>query len=187
MAAAVRVGQEAASTDVVVVLVPDSGRGYLSRVFNDDWMADFGFLRTCDLCVAAVLDRAERVAASAHLREPRQLGARSGRAHAQARLLPGPGDQERAAVRGGGGAGRGRRARAHGCRLPRPGRARPPGRRRHGKEACRPWASVSPSTSSCASSTRLPPFSSSREAVRVAVLTRTDVLTFLSPGEDLGG
>ena len=56
VAAAVRVAQEAASTDVVVVLVPDSGRGYLSRVFNDDWMADFGFLRTCDLCVAAVLD-----------------------------------------------------------------------------------------------------------------------------------
>jgi len=30
--------------DLVVVLVPDSGRGYLSKVFNDDWMASFGFL-----------------------------------------------------------------------------------------------------------------------------------------------
>lgn len=56
VAAAVRVAHEAANDDVVVVLVPDSGRGYLSRVFNDDWMADYGFLRTCDLCVAAVLD-----------------------------------------------------------------------------------------------------------------------------------
>ena len=56
VAAAVRVADEAAKDDIVVVLVPDSGRGYLSRVFNDEWMADFGFVRTCDLCVAAVLD-----------------------------------------------------------------------------------------------------------------------------------
>jgi cystathionine beta-synthase len=56
VAAAVRVAHEAGKDDLVVVLVPDSGRGYLSRVFNDDWMADYGFLRTCELCVAAVLD-----------------------------------------------------------------------------------------------------------------------------------
>jgi len=30
--------------DVVVVILPDSGRGYLSKIFNDDWMADYGFL-----------------------------------------------------------------------------------------------------------------------------------------------
>ena len=30
--------------DVVVVLLPDSGKGYLSKIFNDDWMADYGFL-----------------------------------------------------------------------------------------------------------------------------------------------
>jgi len=30
--------------DVVVVLLPDSGRGYLSKIFNDEWMADYGFL-----------------------------------------------------------------------------------------------------------------------------------------------
>jgi len=28
-----------------VVLIPDSGRGYLSKIFNDEWMSDFGFLR----------------------------------------------------------------------------------------------------------------------------------------------
>lgn len=28
---------------LVVVIVPDSGRGYLSKVFNDDWMQDHGF------------------------------------------------------------------------------------------------------------------------------------------------
>jgi len=28
---------------VVVVLLPDSGRGYLTKVFNDDWLATYGF------------------------------------------------------------------------------------------------------------------------------------------------
>ena len=28
----------------MVVLLPDSGRGYLSKIFDDEWMADFGFL-----------------------------------------------------------------------------------------------------------------------------------------------
>ena len=27
-----------------MVLLPDGGRGYLSKVFNDKWMADYGFL-----------------------------------------------------------------------------------------------------------------------------------------------
>jgi cystathionine beta-synthase len=42
--AALRVAAELGPDDVVVVLLPDSGRGYLSKIFNDDWMADFGFL-----------------------------------------------------------------------------------------------------------------------------------------------
>jgi cystathionine beta-synthase len=29
---------------VVVVLLPDSGRGYLTKVFNDEWLARYGFL-----------------------------------------------------------------------------------------------------------------------------------------------
>ncbi|MFZ2501226.1 MAG: cystathionine beta-synthase [Nocardioides sp.] len=28
---------------VIVVLLPDSGRGYLTKVFNDDWLAAYGF------------------------------------------------------------------------------------------------------------------------------------------------
>jgi cystathionine beta-synthase len=28
----------------------------LSRIFDDEWMANFGFLRECDECVGAVLD-----------------------------------------------------------------------------------------------------------------------------------
>ena len=33
------------SDDLVVVLLPDGGRGYLSKIFSDKWMADYGFLR----------------------------------------------------------------------------------------------------------------------------------------------
>ena len=29
---------------VIVVLLPDSGRGYLTKVFDDDWLASYGFL-----------------------------------------------------------------------------------------------------------------------------------------------
>jgi cystathionine beta-synthase len=55
-AAAIRVAKQAGPDDLVVVFNPDSGRGYLSRVFDDEWMANFGFLRECDQCVGAVLD-----------------------------------------------------------------------------------------------------------------------------------
>jgi cystathionine beta-synthase len=43
-AAAVRVAERCGPDDVVVVLLPDGGRGYLSKVFSDTWMADYGFL-----------------------------------------------------------------------------------------------------------------------------------------------
>jgi cystathionine beta-synthase len=41
--AALTVAAEAGPDDLVVVLLPDGGRGYLSKIFNDDWMADYGF------------------------------------------------------------------------------------------------------------------------------------------------
>ena len=56
VAAAIKVAKRAAPDDIVVVFNPDSGRGYLSRVFDDEWMANYGFLRECDQCVGAVLD-----------------------------------------------------------------------------------------------------------------------------------
>ncbi|HKN98877.1 MAG TPA: cystathionine beta-synthase, partial [Pseudonocardiaceae bacterium] len=43
-AAAVRLAERLGPDDVVVVLLPDGGRGYLSKVFNDQWMSSFGFL-----------------------------------------------------------------------------------------------------------------------------------------------
>jgi cystathionine beta-synthase len=55
VAAALEVGRELGPDDLVVVLVPDSGRGYLSRVFDDQWMAGYGFLRGPDHTVADVV------------------------------------------------------------------------------------------------------------------------------------
>ena len=43
--AALVVAGDASPDDVVVVLLPDSGRNYLSKIFNDQWMFDMGFLR----------------------------------------------------------------------------------------------------------------------------------------------
>jgi cystathionine beta-synthase len=59
VAAALRLAQELTEDDVVVVLLPDSGRGYLSKIYNDEWMADYGFLTPDDSqpTVGDVLDR----------------------------------------------------------------------------------------------------------------------------------
>ncbi|MGB0436754.1 MAG: cystathionine beta-synthase [Mycobacterium sp.] len=44
--AAINVAERAGPDALVVVLLPDGGRGYLSKVFNDHWMSSYGFLRT---------------------------------------------------------------------------------------------------------------------------------------------
>lgn len=41
--AAAQVAAEAGPDDVIVVLLPDGGRGYLSTIFNDTWMSSYGF------------------------------------------------------------------------------------------------------------------------------------------------
>jgi cystathionine beta-synthase len=43
--AALRVAAKAEPGSLIVVLLPDSGRGYLSKVFNDNWMSAYGFLQ----------------------------------------------------------------------------------------------------------------------------------------------
>jgi cystathionine beta-synthase len=57
--AALRYAERLTADDVVVVILPDSGRGYLSKIFNDDWMADYGFLTPSsqEATVADVLSR----------------------------------------------------------------------------------------------------------------------------------
>jgi cystathionine beta-synthase len=43
--AAIVAARDAAPDAVLVVLIPDSGRNYLSKIFDDQWMYDMGFLR----------------------------------------------------------------------------------------------------------------------------------------------
>jgi cystathionine beta-synthase len=44
--AALRAAKDLPADAVVVVLLPDSGRGYMSKIFNDDWMNSYGFMHT---------------------------------------------------------------------------------------------------------------------------------------------
>jgi cystathionine beta-synthase len=57
--AALEVAAAAGPDAVIVVLLPDGGRGYLSKIFNDEWMADYGFLtaETAEPRVGDVLQR----------------------------------------------------------------------------------------------------------------------------------
>jgi cystathionine beta-synthase len=55
--AALEIGRQLGPDDLVVVMIPDSGRGYLSKIFSDEWMADYGFLRVGGQSVADVLTR----------------------------------------------------------------------------------------------------------------------------------
>ena len=44
VAAALKAAETLGEDDVIVVLLPDGGRGYLGKVFNDRWMRSYGFL-----------------------------------------------------------------------------------------------------------------------------------------------
>ena len=48
VAAALEVAREAGPDDVIVVLLPDGGRGYLGKIFNDKWMRSYGFAEASD-------------------------------------------------------------------------------------------------------------------------------------------
>jgi len=72
--AALTVAAQADPDDVIVVLLPDGGRGYLSKIFNDEWMADYGFLRSqtaeptvADLLAAKNRDKTRTMPALVHV------------------------------------------------------------------------------------------------------------------------
>ena len=44
VAAALKLAEDLSADDIVVVILPDGGRGYLSKIFSDRWMASYGFL-----------------------------------------------------------------------------------------------------------------------------------------------
>ena len=89
VAAALKVGQELTADDLVVVLIPDSGRGYLSRVYNDEWMATLRLRPRVRRVRRRRARRPQRGAARPALRQPRAdraRGARSMRANGVSQL-----------------------------------------------------------------------------------------------------
>ncbi len=44
VASALKAARDLGPDDVMVILLPDGGRGYLGKVFNDKWMRSYGFL-----------------------------------------------------------------------------------------------------------------------------------------------
>ena len=73
--AALEVGRDLGPDAVIVVILPDSGRGYLSKVYDDGWMADHGFLRASaragETVEAVVAHKAKAAAAGGRGRCPR--------------------------------------------------------------------------------------------------------------------
>tara|TARA_B100000686_G_scaffold337718_1_gene409213 strand:- start:311 stop:1699 length:1389 start_codon:yes stop_codon:yes gene_type:complete len=53
---ALTVASELSHEDLVVVLLPDSGRGYLSKIFNDQWMKEYGFISDEGLNLEVILE-----------------------------------------------------------------------------------------------------------------------------------
>ncbi|MEJ1229677.1 MAG: cystathionine beta-synthase [Galbitalea sp.] len=48
VSAALKLAADLGKDDVVVVLLPDGGRGYLGKVFNEQWMQSYGFAQVSD-------------------------------------------------------------------------------------------------------------------------------------------
>ncbi|MFD8751183.1 pyridoxal-phosphate dependent enzyme [Kitasatospora sp. NPDC059577] len=64
VAAALRVARRLGPDDLVVVLLPDSGRSYLSKVHSDTWMREWGFLEEPgETAVRAALEAADPLVA----------------------------------------------------------------------------------------------------------------------------
>ena len=98
--AALRVAERLTADDVVVVLLPDGGRGYLGKIFNDEWMADYGFLESdgsAGTTVGDVLRAQGRRGADARARAPVRDRPRGHRHPARVQRLADAGRQGRAA------------------------------------------------------------------------------------------
>ena len=136
--AALRVAAELpADATVVVVLLPDGGRGYLGKVFNDAWMAGYGFLPPAQgATVGDVLRRKDGADPGPRARPPQRDGRRRRALPARVRRLADAG-RARGAAGDGRRGGRGRR-RARPARRPvhRPRAALGPARAAHVARRC---------------------------------------------------
>jgi cystathionine beta-synthase len=56
MAGALKVAEHLTEKDVMVVMLPDSGERYMSKMYNDDWMRENGFLTPERITVRYILD-----------------------------------------------------------------------------------------------------------------------------------
>lgn len=63
LAAAVKYSERLAPGSNIVVLLPDTGRNYLTKIFSDDWMYENGFLDNAPerITVGEILDSKERM------------------------------------------------------------------------------------------------------------------------------
>ena len=61
--AALKIAQGLSDKDVIVILMADGGRGYLSKMFSDEWMRACGFLPSSDQSyyISDVLERKARL------------------------------------------------------------------------------------------------------------------------------
>ncbi len=65
LGAALEYGKRLGPDDVLVVLLPDTGRGYLSKIYNDTWMRENGFTETgAQATLADVLTFRQRAASA---------------------------------------------------------------------------------------------------------------------------
>jgi cystathionine beta-synthase len=64
MFAALEIAREGGPDDVVVVILPDSGRSYLSKLYNNAWMLQYGFIDRpgTQALIGEVLQEKRRVA-----------------------------------------------------------------------------------------------------------------------------
>ena len=53
--AAMQVAKNLSSDDLMIVLIPDSGRGYLSKIFDKNWMSKMGFSKSDGVTVEQLL------------------------------------------------------------------------------------------------------------------------------------
>ena len=127
--------QPEADDAVIVVLLPDSGRGYLTKVFNDDWLARFGFLAgsPSEMTIGEVLHAKKGdIPALVHT-HPKRDHCRRCPDPPGVRRLADARRPRRAADHGGRGGRFGLRAAAAGRALRRRGPARRPGAPAHGR------------------------------------------------------
>ena len=134
--AALRAAKDLPADAVVVVLLPDSGRGYMSKIFNDEWMSSYGFLQAGGRGHrrrGAAQEGRRHPGAGAHA--PDRDRARRHRDPARVRRLADARRQGRAPGHGRRGGRRGQRARPAGDAVRRQGAPDRLGRAAHGAVA----------------------------------------------------